>query len=246
MSWLSGLAALRSEAASASSRPDSLLGDLGIGLEFKAGPYLPAMGNVDSGVAGGDAFVRLFGADSNPAFRFGAELQIYKGFGTVGIGGTIGYMSFSGNGVFAEDLSESFDETSLKILPMSLVAIYRFDVLTDRLSWFPLLPYVKGGLAYHVWWATNGLGDISRIEDAADDGSDLVARGGKLGLTGTVGLSILLNTIEPRAAHSLFNATGVRGTYLFAELEANKVDGFSSDGFDFSELTWNAGLFLEF
>lgn len=237
-----GLVSAPAEAA----RPDSLLGDFGIGLEFKGGPYLPAMGNPNSGIAGGDAFVRLFGANPNFAFRVGAEFQVFKGFGTVAIGGTFGYMGFSGNGILAEEGLASVDETSLKILPMSLVAIYRFDLVADRLSWFPLVPYVKGGLAYHVWWATNGLGEITRIEGAGADGGDLIGRGGKLGFTGTLGLSFLLNKIEPRTANTLFDATGVRGTYLFAEVEANQVDGFGSDGFDFSDVTWNAGLFLEF
>jgi len=108
------------------------------------------------------------------------------------------------------------------------------------------VPYVKGGLAYTIWWSTNGRGNVSRVEGAGPDGGDLIARGGKLGLTGALGISFLLNALEPRSATSLYNATNIRGTYFFAELEATKADGFSADGFDLSDLTWNLGLMLEF
>ena len=83
-------------------------------------------------------------------------------------------------------------------------------------------------------------------EGAAPDGGDLVARGGLFRLTDTLGISLLLNTFEPHAAHAPFNSTGIRGTYLFAELQASKVDSFDSEGFDLSDLAWNAGLMLEF
>lgn len=228
-------------------RPRSSLGDLGLAFEFKGGPFLPAEGNAD---ADNQAFGRVFGTNPGAMFKFGAELQVWKGFGTVSVGGSIGYQRFSGFGRFNDDqgaateiLSE--DATRLFLLPTSLVGIYRFDYLAEK-TWLPLVPYVKGGLAYTFWWSTNGRGNISRVEGAADDGGDLVARGGKLGLTGAVGMSFLMNALEPRAAASLFNSTNIRGTYLFAELEATKADGFSSEGFDLSDLSWNLGLMLEF
>jgi hypothetical protein len=96
-----------------------------------------------------------------------------------------------------------------------------------------------------VWWVTTGTGDIARVEGPGSGAEDRIGRGGRLGLTGTVGMSILLNIFEPAAAQSLHASTGVRGTYLFAELQGNKIDGFGSEGFDFSDTTWNIGLYLE-
>jgi hypothetical protein len=235
-------AALLAAAPAQAERPKSDLGALGLAFEFKGGPYLPAMGNA---TGANEAFVRVFGSNPNPMFRFGAEVQLYRGVGTLGVGGSIGYLRFSGKGLFSEGGEASQDSTGLNVLPLTLVAVYRFDYLAEH-TWFPLVPYVKGGLAYSVWWATNGKGNVSRVEGGAPDGGDLVARGGKFGLTGTLGLSLLLNTLEPKAAHSLFNATSIRGTYLFAELQADKVDSFSDEGFDLSDVTWYAGLMLEF
>lgn len=227
-------------------RPKSVLTNVGLGLEFKGGPYLPSMGNAESP---NRAFGRLFGTNPAPMFKLGVELQLYRRYGTVSVGGSIGYQAFSGKGLFADDgvtsTVASEDSTRLTLLPMSLVGVYRFDYFADR-TWFPLVPYVKAGLAYTVWWSTNGRGNISRVEGAAPDGGDLIARGGKFGLTGALGVSFLLNALEPRSATSLYNATSIRGTYFFAELEATKADDFSKDGFDLSDLTWNLGLMLEF
>lgn len=227
--------------AAQAERPKSNLGALGLALEFEAGPYLPAIGNAD---AGNTAFGQLFGTNSGLRFKLGSELQLYRGFGTAGVGGSIGYQGFSGNGL-NEDLTASADSTRLRLLPLTLTGNYRFDYLADH-SWFPLVPYVKAGLAYTLWWSTNGRGDISRIEGAGPDGSDLIARGGKFGLTGTLGVSLLLNALEPHAATALYNSTNIRGTYLYAEVEATQADGFSDQGFDLSDLAWNLGLMLEF
>lgn len=243
---LVGAAALALVALAASpalaERPESTLGTLGLAFEFKAGPYLPTMANAGQP---NQAFAQLLGSNPVPAFRMAGELQLYRGFGTAGVGGSIGYIRYAGKGLYTATNEESLDTTALNIIPLTLEAVYRFDYLAEH-TWFPLVPYVKGGLAYSVWWSTNGKGNISRIEGGAPDGSDLVARGGKFGVTGTLGISLLLNTFEPHAAHSLFNATSIRGTYLFAELQASKVDSFSSEGFDLSDLAWNAGLMLEF
>ncbi len=223
------------------SRPESALESVGLALEFEAGPYLPAIGNAD---AANSAFGQLFGTNSGMLFKLGSEVQVYRGFGTVAVGGSIGYQSFSGNGRY-EDESVSADVTRLSLLPLSLVGVYRFDYLAEQ-SWFPLVPYVKAGLAYTLWWSTNGRGDISRIEGAGPDGGDLIARGGKLGVTGTLGVSLLLNALERHAATALYNSTSIRGTYLYAEVESTRVDGFWDEGFDLSDLGWNVGLMLEF
>lgn len=238
--------ALSAPGGAFAERPKSVLDNVGLALEFKGGPFLPSMGNAENT---NNAFGRLFGTNPGAMFKLGGELQLYRGFGTVSVGGSIGYQRFSGQGLFNEDGvitgSVSEDKTRLFLLPMSLVGVYRFDYFADH-TWMPLVPYIKGGFAYTVWWSTNGRGNISRIEGAGPDGGDLIARGAKFGLTGALGISFLLNALEPRSATSLYSATSIRGTYFFAEVEATKADSFSDDGFDLSDLTWNLGLMLEF
>src|SRR5262249_2049498 len=51
----------------------------------------------------------------------------------------------------------SGDQTALNIIPLSMLAIYRFDYLAHRYH-IPFVPYFKIGLAYYIWWIENGQG----------------------------------------------------------------------------------------
>ena len=155
-------------------------------------------------------------------------------------------MQFTGKGVFGLSDARSLDTTVFNILPLTAVLFYRFDWIADRTP-VPLVPYVRGGLAYTIWWVTTANNKVSRYEGADPDSSDddIAGRGGKFGVTGTVGVAIMLNHLEPKAARALYNTTGIRGTYIFGELTGSKVDGFGGDGFDFSDYAWNVGLYIE-
>lgn len=221
-------------------------GLLGFGLEFKGGPYLPDMGSATGGPEGNTAFVRIFDDDPNPLYQLGLDVQIYRGIGTAGIGASFGFMQFVGKGVYGVSQNPSRDTTVFNILPLTLELFYRFDWLADRVP-VPLVPYIRGGLAYDIWWVTTGTGEVARFDGSNPDDpdDDATGRGGKLGVTGTIGIALLLNQLEPAASRSLYNTTGIRGVYLFGELQGSKVDGFGSEGFDLSEATWNVGMYLE-
>jgi hypothetical protein len=221
----------------------------GIGIEIKGGPYRPEIANDTGGAEGNAAFSQVYGSNSRPLFSIGVDLQLFRSFGTAGVGGSFGFLQYVGRGFrtlpMPGQTSERQDTTVFNELPLNLVAFYRFDYLADN-SGFPLVPYAKAGLAYHLWWTTNGIGDISRYQPKASDAaSDQVGRGGKWGIVGTVGLAILLNALEPISSHRLYELTGIRGTYVFAELQYQKVDSFGGSGFDLSDKTWNVGLYLE-
>jgi hypothetical protein len=243
---IGALVLLAPSIAQAETRPDPT-GWLGFGVEFKGGPYLPDMGRPSQ--SGGDpAFETVFSRQgSNALFQLAFDLQLFRAFGTAGVGGSFGFMQWVGKGVFGENLStKSRDTTVFNILPLTLVGFYRFDWLADN-SPVPLVPYVRGGLAYYIWWVTNSNGHVSRLRgDTSTSEDDLLGRGGKFGVTGTAGIALMLNHLEPNAAVSLYNATGIRGSYLFVEVEAAKVDGFGGDGFDLSEVNWALGIYLEF
>lgn len=221
-------------------------GKVGLGLEFRGGPFLPRMAT--EGGPAGAAFERIFGTESgsgfrldpNPLFRIGADLQLLRGVGTLGIGGSFGFMQFVGRGLFA-DGTRSADTSVFNVMPLELTAFYRFDLLEDKAG-IPLVPYVRGGLAYHVWWVTNGTGEIASVTEGD---SEYTARGGKIGLTASLGAALLLNFLEPGTAVSLYESTGFRGTYLFGQIDVLEVDGFGGDGFDLSDLTWSVGLSFE-
>lgn len=226
------------QAEFSSSRPASDFAAFGLGFEFKGGPYLPALAT-DTTV---DAFGRIFEATPNPLYSLGLEFQLYRGFGSLGVAGNFGFMQFVGKSFFGGTNERSSDTTVFNLLPLKLQGVYRFDWLIDHTP-IPLVPYARGGLAYYIWWATTGTGDISRVPVEGQD--DLIGRGGKLGLAGSLGVALMLNFIDPHSARNLQASTGIRGTYLFAEVEGAQVDGFGGTGFDLSDFTWNLGIFLE-
>ena len=234
------MAAIGASAPAYASRPDSDLTTVGIGLEFKGGPYSGEIQN-ETG------FSDVFDDESRPLFTLGLDLQVFRGFGTVTVGGTVGFLQYTGKALFAKDAETdggavSSDTNVFNLVPMTLVVGYRFDYLAD-LTWIPLVPYAKGGLAYYIWWATDGVGNLQRQTN--DDGDRLTARGGTFGVTGTLGLAFMLNKIEPRVAQSLFANTGIRGTYVFVEMTGSNVDDFGGDGFDLSDFNWSIGLYME-
>lgn len=218
---------------------------IGLGFEFKGGPYLPAVAEQGGTASDAPPFEVIFGDKKNPLYTLGLDLQLYRGVGTAGVGFAFGFMQFVGRGLYADTGLPSRDTTVFNILPLDMTLFYRFDWLADQM-WFPLVPYARGGLTYNVWWVTNGVGNLARDRgDPNTPDDDIVARGGKFGLTGTLGVAILLNAFDSGSARALFNSTGFRGTYIFAEMQSKTVDGFGSQGFDLSDTTWNLGFYLE-
>lgn len=247
------------------SRPKSGLRGFGLGLYFKGGPYLPALaaqelpGDVSpNGSPSLTSFAAVFAeerdedgnvlrpVDENALYTIGVDLQLFRDFGTAGIGGTFGFMQFVGRAYFPDNGAPTQDTTVFNLMPLTLTAFYRFDYLADRTS-IPFVPYVRGGLAYDIWWITNGRGNVSRWRgaDATSTADDKQGKGGKFGLSATFGMSILLNVFERSASRSLFESTSIRGTYFFVEYQIDKVRGFASEGFDLSDNTWNMGVYVE-
>lgn len=228
-------------------------GAIGWGVEFKAGPFLPDMGRTvaDGGL---QAWNEIYGptddeGETSPGvlFNIGGEIQFLRGdFGTISVGGTVGFTSFGGrvltldsNG-FLQDGAEG--SSTFNIIPMTLTLGYRFDLLMDRTP-IPLAPYVRGGLAYHLWWNTRDDGSLSQIVDGTETRDGI---GGRMGLVGTAGLALALNFIDRTSAAQFRATTGVRTSYLFFEGQLGWVDGFGDDSnFDFSDVTWFGGLMLE-
>lgn len=233
---------LAPNAARAELRPDSDF-MLGFGFEFKAGALqLAEARNPDNA-----AFREVTDNVTQPQFMFGSELQIFRGFGTLGVYGSAGFARFTGRSLSAGndgtgDASDrSSDSNTFNVVPLTGQLFYRMDFLATEFG-FPIIPYVRGGLAYTFWWNRNALGEISRVEDGD---REFVGQGGKFGYTGTVGVSLLLNWVDRAAAVDLHNTTGVRGTYIFAERTESVVDGFGQDGLDLSDGFFSFGLFME-
>lgn len=216
-------------------------------LGLRLGPYVPSI----------DA---SFDSDPGPyerTFKFKSlmfAVDLHRVWnvarGQLGIGATVGYYTNSANS-FEDGTTPSTPDrprvvdniTRLSILPTAITATYRATILDDEYG-IPLVPYVRGGIAYDVWWIKNPADELSSAMSCAT--CDDRALGASIGLVGAVGLAVRAERIDPDAALSMRNS-GLEHAGFFAELEYGWVNGFGNDTkLSLGDLTWFGGLSFEF
>lgn len=241
---------------------------------IKLGPYTPAIDkqlgvNATTGLGPYAAMFGNFYTDDNNDGTFEAhdkhvyqflpmldvERVLWSGSGQFAVGGTLGYMQKS---AFAyRDDTTADDPTRLRtrasgnkfrMIPFALTASYRATQLDD-LWGIPVVPYLRGGLAYYVWWMKGPSGSLSKICTDGTMDSDCEgnkAYGGTLGFQGTLGLSIRAERIDRDAARSM-RTSGIYHAGFYVELMAAVVNGFGSDKkLSVGDNTWFGGFDFEF
>lgn len=206
-------------------------------LEIKFGPYRPS---IDSEFSNATPYSDVMGGGSVLMSQIEYEYEVWNGVGILAIGASIGYSQDSGKQKLKSTLENSKDTTTFHLIPLKLDVVYRFDYLAQRYN-VPLVPHVKAGFDYYIWWITNGVGDVPKSADGS------VGRGGTFGGHLTVGLALLLDWMSPDMAQTFDTDVGVNNTYLFAEYVMSWVNDFgSSSSFDLSSMTFLAGIAFEF
>ena len=237
------LSALLNGAAAYGQEVEPLHSPQSFALELKLGPYTP---NVDDSVAAGTPYADIFGDGPGIMAQTELDWQIWRGFGSIALGVSAGYFRQSaqplrdtgGIGQPSTSTERVAGETAITLVPVSLLAIYRFDVLAQRLH-IPLVPYAKIGFNYTFWWMTNGDGDLAQYQGGK-------AQGGSWGLQFNLGLALLLDALEPQAAKNLDTDLGVNHSYLFVELHIVQANRFgSASALDVGDTTLLAGLAFE-
>jgi hypothetical protein len=204
-------------------------------IEVKMGSYKPQISN-EAGLTG-NPYDEVFDGGML-LFELEFERQFFQSFGSAAIAFSVGYAEKYGNTVVSNTGVATAEKTALFVVPLRLLAVYRFDYAARELG-IPLVPFVKGGLVYTPWWSTKG-GRVSNLANGAK------AKGGKWGYQGTVGLAFLMDVLEPRLARDFDTSVGVNHTYLFAEYTYAKVDDFGKRGLDLSSKHFTFGLAFEF
>jgi hypothetical protein len=218
-------------------------------IEARFGLYTP---NVDSEFGKGNtpqAFV--FGSKRRPMWQFEFDWEFLQEFGTLALGGVLGYykenaLACKQSGLQADGScnDRSGDNTSLRLIPLAALLVYRMD--EGARQWkIPLVPYAKIGLNYTIWTITNGNGDVAWYQDA--QGRNTKGQGGTMGWQAAVGISLQLDFIDPSSARGFDADSGVNHTYAFFELD--HVDGsglYRKDVLRVGDDTWFAGLMFEF
>ncbi|MBK6847297.1 MAG: hypothetical protein IPG96_07045 [Proteobacteria bacterium] len=254
LSFACGALALPLTAARADTPRRSYASPQSFALELKLGPYSP---DLDSEFASkgttATPFADLFGGGSAVLWQTEFDVQLWRGFGSIAIGGSAGYYSKAAAACRQGDATDpaqvscagsanrvSGDSTRLTLVPLAALLIYRFDVLADRLN-VPLVPYFKGGLNYTLWWMRNGSGSVSTATPPGGT-TALRGQGGNLGWQLAGGLALRLDALEPSAARRLDADYGVNHSYLFGELvhvESKRLP-------DVGDTTFSAGIAFEF
>jgi hypothetical protein len=213
-------------------------------FELKFGPYRP---DIDSefAKAGGATpptpYKDYFGDGRHLLTQIEFDWQVFHRFGSLALGFGIGYFQLTGAAPLGDGTGRiSGDTSTLKIIPMSVSAVYRFDYLLERYE-IPLVPYGKLGLDYDYWQNTDGNNEI------ATDGRGGTGRGGTTGWHATAGAALVLDFFDPDAARDFDSDLGVNHTALTFEFSHADISGLGQPNrLHLGDTTWALGLLLEF
>ncbi|MBC8072458.1 MAG: hypothetical protein IAG13_29315, partial [Deltaproteobacteria bacterium] len=224
-------------------------------FEFKIGPYLPEVDKQYEG-SGFGPYAKIFGQTNSmgetvkkprlgvmPAFAF--EWQFVYLAGPLALGTQVSMFFDRADALLAdpaagENIRSSADTTRFGMVPLSLMLIYRFELLADFYK-VPLVPYAKVGLAYAFWWIKDGTGKVAQNE-AGKKG-----RGGVVGWQLNPGVMLRLDFIEPSASKKLDQSTGINHAYIFGEFQLTRLRNFGfGNSIDLGDKTFLGGLAIEF
>ncbi len=215
-------------------------------IEARFGLYTP---DVDSAFGASttkpNAFI--FGNEKRPMFQMEFDWEIFQEFGTLAVAGAIGYYKENAWACKQIELladpttcARSGDNTSLRLIPVAALLVYRMD--EGARQWkIPLVPYAKIGLNYTVWTVNDGNGNVP---DYIGGGR---GQGGTAGWQAAVGMSLLLDFLDPGAARGFDADSGVNHTYAFFELDHIDGSGLGRKNvLHVGDDTWFTGLMFEF
>jgi hypothetical protein len=207
-------------------------------FELTFGPYLPDIESEFNGAR--TPYKDYFGSGQHLLTRAELDYQVWHRYGSIAAGLGVGYFSVTGTAPVANGTGlPSGDHSELKIIPLSLSAVYRFDYFLETRN-FPLVPFGKIGLDWAYWQITDGNGNI-----AEGDGGH--GRGASWGWHVGAGVVLMLDFIDPEAARDFDNDLGVNHTGLTFEYYHADISGLGeANRLHVGDTNWTLGLVLEF
>lgn len=229
-------------------------------IELKLGTYTPWI-DKESSLKGATPYADTFGSSPYVNILGGGMLlgeiegdrYFWDKYGTAGAGFSLGYAekyalvrtctTSGGTTTCGANNGTTSDKTSLKVLPLRLLGLYRADYWASHFG-FPLVPYVKAGLVFNPWWS--GKGTLGTDQVTTPSGQTVSANGAKWGAEIEGGVAFILDFLEPRLAHDFYTDIGVVHTYLFGELTYEAVNNFGTGGLNLSGAYAMFGLAFEY
>lgn len=209
--------------------------------EFRFGLYKP---DIDSEFTSGvHPYKDTFGDSQHLMFQTQLGYELFNKLGTVLLSPGIGYFKVSGHG-FLKSGEKAKDKTTMSILPLYLDLQYRFDLLWQDFH-IPIVPVIRGGVDYYVWWIKNGVGEVSTYKDK--QGRSYDGKGGTFGAHVGFALHFVLDWVAPGMSQDFDADWGVNATSLFVEYTMNFINDFgSSKSFNLSSKSLFFGIAFEF
>ena len=208
-------------------------------VELRLGQYLP---QVDDEFGGGATpFKDHFGGKSRWMLGLELDWQLLRleRIGSLGPGIGFGYTSLESKDYHdppGGDREVAAEGSTLKILPLYAVAVLRIDALAEQTP-VPLSFYGKGGFSYAYWWASYAEGlDVVEGTKANDT---------SWGTNWALGVSLLLDALDRRAANNMDASNGINNSYVFLEWYNSDLSGLGSNTMQVGDNTWMAGLAFE-
>jgi len=208
-------------------------------FELRFGPYMPDVDSEFNGTR--HPYQDYYGSGDHLITQTEFDVEVLHHVGTVAVGAGVGYYSVTGPAPVASGTGQlSGDQSTLKIVPVSVSAVYRFDYFLEKRG-FPLVPFGKAGFDWAYWQITDGNDEI------AVDGHGGRARGGTLGWHAAAGLSLALDFFDPEAARDFDNELGVNHTSLVFQYTYADISGLGrSDRMHVGDSNWSLGLMFQF
>lgn len=188
-----------------------------VALELRIGPYVPQVGN--------QAFERTFPDDKGLMLAFELDAIAYRlpkiAYFSVGAG--LGHARYSG-GAFDMAGNRTDEETSFRLIPVTLLGVIRIDALARNLS-IPLILTGKLGYRWGFWSASTG--------EKTD------ASGTSGGIAWGLQAALDLDFFDQRAARVMDEEWGINHSFIFFEVYGSRTSG---DALPIGDTTWTAGL----
>lgn len=160
-------------------------------------------------------FDQVFGAQRRLLGEAEVDRDLWQAFGSLGVGLGLAYAEFYGTGFHVAAAGSqagptyvaSGDGTGFHVGQLRALALYRFDYFVP--SGFPLVPYVKVGLDWFYYWNQLSSGRLTPNSSGGGNSQGLVT-----GVEATLGLSLMLDIIDPIVARDMYRDLGIAHTYL--------------------------------
>jgi len=216
-------------------------------IEARFGLFTPNVDSAFGGKTSAQPNSFIFGNEKRPMFQMEFDWEIFQEFGTLAVAGAIGYYKENAWSCDQAILlakgtcsRSSVDNTSLRLIPVAALLVYRMDEAARQWK-IPLVPYGKIGLNYTIWTVNDGNGNVP---DYTGGGR---GQGGTAGWQAAVGMSLLLDFLDPGAARGFDADSGVNHTYAFFELDHINGSGLGKKNvLHVGDDTWFTGLMFEF